>query len=384
MKPSTCLRKAACAIVALAPPAMHAGAPPEPARLAAEIHDLIEPIRVRHHLPGMAGAIVTRDGLLAAGCAGVRKAGTDVPVEIGDQWHLGSDTKAMTAVVIGSLVEQGRLRWDSSIEQVFPGIAPALPASFRKVTLLQLLSHRAGLPHDAKWRQVSGAGSLHEQRLAALRSVSTLAFTSEPGTAYGYSNLGYVIAATMAEQVSGEAWEDLVRRIVFGPLKMSSAGFGGTGTPGKVDQPWPHHESGDPTPRNGPRVDNLPVMAPAGEVHCSIADWAAFVADQLRGAAGDPALLKRGTYEEIQTAHLGGNYAMGWIVERRPWGGGKVLTHSGSNTMNHAVAWVAPLRGFAFLVCCNEGGREAAKACDEATGALIRLREQLAGPEGTN
>ena len=72
---------------------------------------------------------------------------------------------------------------------------------------------------------------------------------------------------------------------------------------------------------------------------------------------------------------FGGNYALGWIVCERKWGGGKVLTHNGSNTMNYSVAWVAPKRGFAVLVCVNQGGDEAARACDEAASALIRVVE---------
>lgn len=48
-----------------------------------------------------------------------------------------------------------------------------------------------------------------------------------------------------------------------------------------------------------------------------------------------------------------------------------MLTHAGSNTMNYAVVWMAPLKDFAVLVMTNQGGDEAAKACDEAAGALI-------------
>jgi hypothetical protein len=50
-----------------------------------------------------------------------------------------------------------------------------------------------------------------------------------------------------------------------------------------------------------------------------------------------------------------------------------VITHAGCNTMNYAVAWVAPKRGFAVLVCINQGDDQAAKACDEAAGKLIEF-----------
>jgi hypothetical protein len=65
---------------------------------------------------------------------------------------------------------------------------------------------------------------------------------------------------------------------------------------------------------------------------------------------------------------------MGWAVAERPWAGGRVLTHSGSNTMWYCVAWLAPGKDFAVLVCCNRGGDEAAKGCDAAAAAIIGSR----------
>jgi hypothetical protein len=119
-------------------------------------------------------------------------------------------------------------------------------------------------------------------------------------------------------------------------------------------------------------VDNAAVLGPAGTVHCTLGDWAKFIADQLRGARGQNGLLKAESYRMIQTPHFGGEYALGWGVGERKWANGKVLTHTGSNTMNYALAWVAPLRDAAFLVCTNMGGNSATKATDEMTGQMIK------------
>jgi CubicO group peptidase (beta-lactamase class C family) len=339
----------------------------------AKIAALIEPIRTKHHLPALGAAIVTSAGLQTLAVTGVRKAGTDVAAAPDDLWHLGSDTKAMTAVVIAKLVEQGKLTWDATIEAAVPKpVANARPA-FAGITLQQLLSHRAGLVGNLNWPQISRTpGSPREQRLAALRIAASTPLASPPGTKYEYSNLGYVIAATMAEEVADRAWEDMIRDVVFKPLGITSAGFGGTGTPGKIDQPWPHLDNGKPTPTNGPDMDNPPVMGPAGTVHMSLADWAKFVADQLRGLRGQPGgLLKPATSTAMHTAPFGGDYFCGWLVVDRPWGGGTVYTHAGSNTMNYAVVWVAPKRDFAFLAVTNQGGKEAVSGTDDAAAALI-------------
>ena len=92
---------------------------------------------------------------------------------------------------------------------------------------------------------------------------------SKPGSKFLYSNLGYIIAAAVVERTTGKPWEKVIAEEVFQPLKMTSADFGGTGTPGKIDQPWPHTQDGAPTGENGPAMDNPPVMGSAGRIHCT-------------------------------------------------------------------------------------------------------------------
>jgi len=342
----------------------------------AKVADALEPVRLRHHLPALGGAIVTSSGLTAIAVTGVRKIGTDVAARADDLWHLGSDTKAMTAAWIARVVGGGRLSWDSTIGAVLPRETAGAPDPFRNITLLQLLSHRAGLPANVDWQRASrAADTLHEQRLAAVRAAANIPLQSVPGSKYEYSNLGYVIAATMAEQAADDTWERGIRTAVFDPLGMKSAGFGGQGTPGRIDQPWPHTGSGTPTPDNGPLVDNPEVMGPAGTVHCSLPDWAKFIADQLKGFAGKGALFGPDTYTRLHTPPFGGDYAFGWLVTERPWANGIAFTHAGSNTLNYAVVWMAPRRDFAVLVVTNEGGDDAAHATDEAAAALIRVHD---------
>jgi hypothetical protein len=102
--------------------------------------NLIEPIRLKHHLPALGAAVVTSRGIVASGVTGVRKANTDVDATIDDQWHLGSDTKAMTAVIIGTLVERGKLNWEMTLAEVFPDLTATFPMDFRRITIKQLLS----------------------------------------------------------------------------------------------------------------------------------------------------------------------------------------------------------------------------------------------------
>jgi CubicO group peptidase (beta-lactamase class C family) len=234
------------------------------------------------------------------------------------------------------------------------------------------LSHRSGLKPNPDLIAYGGADGAKE-RLRLVKDELSRVPKHKPGTEHEYSNLGYAIVGAIAERVTGKSWEQAMRDEVFNPLGMTSVGFGGTGTPGQVDQPWGHHEDGEPASGNGPTKDNPPVLSPAGRVHCTIQDWARFVADQLRGAQGELALLQTASYKQLHTPPFGGEYALGWAVAQRPWGGGTVLNHGGDNTMNFASVWMAPRRDFAVLVCVNQSGHTAFQASDEAVGGLIRV-----------
>jgi CubicO group peptidase (beta-lactamase class C family) len=328
----------------------------------------------------MTAAIVTSRGIEAVGAVGVRKSGSDLPVAPGDLWHLGSDGKAMTATLVAKLVEQGRLKWETTMAGVFPELAGTMHPKFKPVTVAQLIQHRSGLPANLMLQNYLG-NDVRALRSRAVREHLSKPPAQEPGAKYEYSNLGYIVVAAVIEKLTNRTWEQCITEELFTPLGMKSAGFGGTGTPGKVDQPWPHFSNGKPAPGNGSAMDNPPVMGPAGRVHCTIQDWAKFIQDQLRGARGEPALLKPASYRALHTPPPGGDYAGGWIVLERDWGGGTVLHHGGDNTMNCANVWVAPRKNVALLICVNQSGNTAFRATDEAVGALMELHNQQRGKE---
>jgi CubicO group peptidase (beta-lactamase class C family) len=341
---------------------------------------LIEPVRQEFGVPALGAAILTSRGLSASAVVGVRKRGTNVAATVNDAWHLGSDTKAMTAVIIAKLVESGTLTWGTTIGDVYKDRAASFPADFRTITITHLLSHHAGLEPNLNWRSIERSRApLTEQRFTAVLEASSRKLSAPPGTKFEYSNLGYVLAGAIAERVTGKPWETLMREMIFAPLGMTGCGFGGTGTIGQIDQPWPHGDDGSPRAENGPLADNAAVLGPAGTVHCPLADWAKFVVDQLRGERGDSALLKRETYKMLHTPKFGGSYAFGWGVTKRAWAGGTAFSHAGSNTMNYAVVWIGPGRDIAYLAVTNQAGMAASNAADRALAALITARAAAGG-----
>jgi CubicO group peptidase (beta-lactamase class C family) len=337
----------------------------------------LEKTRERYHLPAL-GVVTIADGKPGeVVVTGVRKANDVTFVTQNDKFHIGSCTKSMTATLVGIVVDEGKLKWDTTVAGVFPELAAEMRPEYRGVTLVQLLSHHAGMPEETI---PSGSPDfrrsrkpLREQRAEYVRLALKETPAAPPGTKYLYANRGYVIAGAMVERVMNESWEDLIRKRLFEPLGMASAGFGWMASPGKVDQPWPHRPQQGRAVAipPGPGADNPLVIGPAGTVHCSLGDLAKYVAFHLDGKASGKSLLRPETLKMLHTPPFGGDYALGWLVGRRQWGGGTTLNHAGSNTMNYCVIWLGLGSRLGAIAVTNIGGNEAAAACDEAVSAAI-------------
>ena len=340
----------------------------------------LEPIRQEYDFPALATAVILDGELHALGVAGVRKHGSDVPAQPSDPFHLGSCTKAMTASLVCLLVEESKLDWTATLADYFPGFQDRMHSDYRGVTLVHLLSHRAGLPSmtagfspvtDSELRDIRTMPP-RAQRYRVTEIVLSQAPLHQPGQEYLYSNAGYTIAGAIIEKVMDEPWETLIQKRLFAPLQMTTMGFGPMGTRDQLDAPWQHAWREDrPMPINpGPTSDNPPFLAPGGRVHGSMADWARYIGCVVKACRQEEGLLPISQYAGVQAPPFGGSYALGWQTCERSWGG-HVLTHSGTNTMNYAVAWVAPKENFAVLVATNRGGPRAAEGLDKTCALMI-------------
>ncbi len=334
-------------------------------------------IAERNKLPGGLAAASIKDGKLQRiAVAGVRKSKEDQKMELGDKLHLGSCTKAMTATMLGMLVDEKKLDWKTTVADVFPDWK--IDAGYQQVTLAQLMAHRGGIAKDIPLQynlqfRAEPDRSTTEQRRELLQQVLSKSPAYPPGSKYVYSNMGYMLAGLMAETVTEQNWEALMQKRLFGPLKMTSAGFGPPKGEQPLSQPWGHRKrliSGyEPN-----HIDNPRCLGPAGTVHCSIADWAKFAAFHL-SEQKDGGLLSELTLAKLHQPLAAGSYAGGWLVEPRPWAQGLALNHGGSNNSWFAMIWVAPEIDQAFLAVTNTGG--ALRACDEAIVAMLRLNGLL-------
>ena len=354
----------------------------------ASLDSMLEPYLARYGLPALAAAVVRDGHVVAAGAVGTRRVGTQTPVTINDRFHLGSDTKAMTALLAAMLVEEGKLRWDSTVADVFPELVAHMDPGLQKVTLTQLLSHTSGVAPDNQAfgdllnKSAAQEGNLDELRYWLVGEWVTQPLVSQPGTTFAYANMNYVIVGAMIERLSGRTWDELITERVFTPLGLRTAGLGNQASLGRVDAPLGHTVVDGKTKAflAGPDGDNPPIIGPAGIAHMSVLDfayWAGWNAGEGKRA---PQLVKAETLHTLHTPVISmpakpdaapgtppsGRYGLGWGELDVEWAPEPLLYHGGSNGKNLAHIWVEPQRDVAMVLMTNIGGTRA----DDALRAL--------------
>lgn len=322
--------------------------------------------------PGLGAAVLGAQGLKALGVAGVRRLDQPDPVTAGDSWHLGSNTKAMTAALYGRLVDQGKADWRAPVASLFPDLK--VDVAWHTISIEQVLSHGGGIL-DAPligpvWLFASRADlrPLREQR-SAFAQLIVGAPPAGPVGIFSYANANYILAGAVIERLANAPWEDAIKSQLFEPLGLTSAGFGAPDGAG----PWGHAKAfGSLRPIDPSGMsDNPAAMAPAAGVHMALADYGRFLQLFLTGGGS---VLAPNTVARLMSPqpHEGPAYALGWgVVDDTRWGQGPVLTHEGSNTFWHAVAAFAPARGLAFIGVGNANPDASQNAARSVVARLI-------------
>ena len=362
---------------AAGPPALPAPVEPAPGTVGdGRLDELIEWARASQNAPALAVVVVRHGQVAERGAVGLRSADATVHVTLDDQWHLGSITKSMTSTLAALLVEDGLITWETRPIDVWPELANNIDQGFANATLKQFLSHSSGLKRDDDWSGAAdgAAGTNMQKRRAWAARLLAEAPEFDAGT-YSYSNIGYMVAGAMLETRAQIPYETLLTTRVFAPLGMTRSGFGAPGTRGLLDQPLGHYSRGngfDPVPP-GPGSDNFAAIAPAGLVHVTLNDFAAYLQAHLSGERGTPGLLTVASFHTLHTEVVS-SYALGWTVSPELVQLGQPgLTHAGTNLRWFANTWFSPAADAGLLVVCNGGG-DRGNAAVAALDLLMRRR----------
>ncbi len=180
--------------------------------------------QVFHALSSMMGEWIGEYHVPAASAAMMKNGGDIWKLGYGgmsatDPARIGSLSKAITAVCIARLIDDGRLSFTTDVGTVlaptFEKFGEPADARFKSVTIEQLLTHRAGLAREPKPDLQSGDMATRFERAIATP------LKSDPGGSFSYSNIGYLTLGMIVEAVTGTDYEQHCRRTALNPMGVT-------------------------------------------------------------------------------------------------------------------------------------------------------------------
>jgi CubicO group peptidase (beta-lactamase class C family) len=182
--------------------------------LHASVSDYVKSEMNRQHIPGLALLVSKGGKIVRAEGFGLANVELQAPVKPETIFQSGSVGKQFTAAAIMMLFDDGKLGLEDSLLKYFP----EGPASWKNVTVRELLSHTAGFgdyPKNFNFRK-----DWTEPQL--LKLVESIPLAYPPGTKWAYSNLGYLTLGILIHRVSGEFYGDFLQQRIFEPLGMQT------------------------------------------------------------------------------------------------------------------------------------------------------------------
>jgi CubicO group peptidase (beta-lactamase class C family) len=205
---------------------------------------------------------------------------------------------------VGALVEDGLLDWDRPLRDYLPGLRLHDAVVTDRLTIVDLLSHRSGLPrHDLAW-----LGHPDQPRAELVRRLRFLPLSGDLRQSFQYCNLGYLVAGHAVEVVSATPWEDYLRSRLLTPLGMDRSNL-------SVDDMHADPDHAGAYERRQGVVVPVPArpvtaMAPAGAINSCAADMARWLLAQVGGGqvgggqVDGKAVMSAGTVARQHTPHM--------------------------------------------------------------------------------
>ncbi|MEM8616369.1 MAG: serine hydrolase domain-containing protein [Pseudomonadota bacterium] len=372
-------------------------APPSVERANTWLQGVVSEATAEHDLIALGTVIMHTDGTYEVAVDGFQTSNSAIPVRDNDPWHIGSNTKMLTALLYARLVEADLARWQAKLPELFPDMADEMDPAWQAVTIEDLFAHRAGLGQlDGFWASArrNDPNPMPEQRLATTKAALTIPPKGKVGD-YDYTNLGYVIAGAAIEAVLERAgtpltWEAAMQIYLFDPLASDGppAVFG-YGAPQTGPQ---GHRSFLGTPMQpqgrGAGADNPAALGPAGTLHANLHAHASLAMSFLDSEASLISLESR-TKLTTRYPNADSRYGLGvGIISNAEYG--TYFGHSGSNTMWLSTIRLHPNAGFVLIVNSNQFNDKAQAAHQDVIKAVFdRERARIpdafsAGPSASD
>jgi CubicO group peptidase (beta-lactamase class C family) len=329
------------------------------AALAAWLDECVPPLMARWRVPGLSLCVVGPRGAPILRAWGEREAARGAPMRVDTPLPVASMSKAFTTTAFALAVGRGEVAWEARVRDVVPELQLADGHAAEQLTVLDMLSHRSGLPrHDGVW---IGQQMTPAQLLAVLAHVAPSRGLRE---CFQYQNLMYALSGLVLERATGRSWADCVADDVMRPLRMARSAPLVSRLAARAALAAGHSSAG--AVRSAVRAVDLGVMGPTGGVISCASDMACFIALQLGLTAQTLqvglAAADRQLMHSPQTAldwpmspaeFEAQAYGLGWFCARYR---GAPLVHHGGNLegfSSHMALLPQQRCGFALLL--NEG-----------------------------
>jgi CubicO group peptidase (beta-lactamase class C family) len=327
------------------------------------------------HVPGAAVAVVQGGAVAFLQGFGVRELGRPEPVTADTLLRIGSVTKSFSSLLAATLVDAGRLRWETPLADLLPDFAVADPALTPRLTVADAFCACTGLPRR-DWEFIFNAHALTPERIVA--DMARLPLTAPYGEQYQYSNQMVAAggwAAAVADAGSpadlGPAYAIALRARVLNPIGMARSTLSLAEVVAGNDYAVPHAADIAGTPSALPLLvdDWVVAAAPSGALWSSAREMARYVQTELnRGLGPDggrvvsAANLERtwapgvafpppaaGTPPEMAT--LAQHYGLGWVVGA--FGGQRLVWHAGATLGFHSRVTFLPEANLGVVLLTN-------------------------------
>jgi CubicO group peptidase (beta-lactamase class C family) len=173
-----------------------------------------------YQVPGAAVAVMEDGKAVLVKGYGLRDGAKRAPVDENTIFQLASVSKVFTAAAAGTLVDAGKLAWDTPIINTLPEFVDYDPYATRYLTMRDLLAMRTGWP-EFTGDKLDAFGYNRREILARLRYLKPTHSLREVSS---YSNPGYFLAGEVAARAAGTSWNELVEQRLLKPLGMARSG----------------------------------------------------------------------------------------------------------------------------------------------------------------
>ena len=325
-------------------------------------------------VPGAAIAVVKDGVVLHTRGFGVTSVETSAPVTSKTLFRLGSTTKMFVALAVLKLADEGKLRLDQPVGEMVPGLAPPVG----RVTIEQLLTHRAGLAEDAPMNGPLDESALH----ARVAGWDESALFATPGEIFSYANPGYVLLGDVIAHVTKQPFSAAMQTLILKPAGMEHSTFRPLEAftrpialghdAGGVVRPFAEHAGNYPPGSLFTSAEEL------GRVLSTLA----------------PATLERLAQPRAAIVAQGRDYGYGVVIDRRR--GPRLVLHTGGRTGYGSIIMIAPAERVAVAVLASRTGATLSGAAFAALEPYVPLtdikasttpvpfsREQAAALSGT-